>query len=94
MIKKYRKLPVVIEASEINVKTEQAVRNWSEGKVYPSPVLEPTEDNPSGTYWQIDTLEGVMTAISGDFIIKGIKGEFYPCKADIFAKTYEVVGDT
>lgn len=92
-MKKYRKLPVVIEASEINVKTELDVSKWSEGKVYPSPVLEPTVDNPSGYYWQIDTLEGVMTAIPGDFIIKGIHGEFYPCKADIFAKTYELVGD-
>ncbi len=93
MAKKYRKLPVVIEAAEITVKTEQDVRNWSEGKVYPSPVLEPTPDNPSGSYWQIDTLEGVMTAISGDFIIKGINGEFYPCKPDIFEKTYEEVSE-
>ena len=93
MVKKYRKKPVCIEAAEITVKTEQGVRNWSEGKVYPSPVLEPTEDNPSGVYWQIDTLEGVMTAISGDFIIKGINGEFYPRKPDIFEKTYELVGD-
>lgn len=91
MVKKYRKLPVIIEAAEITVKTELEIRNWSGGKVYPSPVLEPTEDNLSGVYWQIDTLEGVMTAIPGDFIIKGVHGEFYPCKPDIFAKTYEEV---
>lgn len=91
MIKQYRKKPVVIEAVEINVKTEFEVQRWSSGTVYSSPVLEPTEHNPSGVYWQIDTLEGIMTAISGDFIIKGVNGEFYPCKPDIFAKTYEEV---
>lgn len=37
----------------------------------------------------IGTLEGVMTATAGDWIIKGVKGEFYPCKPDIFAATYE-----
>ena len=39
----------------------------------------------------IQTLEGLMTASAGDFIIKGVKGEFYPCKPDIFEQTYEVV---
>lgn len=39
----------------------------------------------------IHTLEGDMTASKGDYIIKGINGEFYPCKPDIFAKTYEEV---
>jgi hypothetical protein len=91
MIKQYRKKPVVIEACQITEKNELEIRQWSGGKVYASPVLEPTKDNPSGLYWQIDTLEGVMTAIPGDFIIKGIKGEFYPCKPDVFEKTYEEV---
>lgn len=39
---------------------------------------------------QIDTLEGVMRADAGDFIIQGVNGEFYPCKPEIFAKTYEI----
>lgn len=39
----------------------------------------------------ISTLEGIMTAKKGDFIIKGVKGEFYPCKPDIFEETYEAV---
>ena len=38
---------------------------------------------------EIKTLEGVMTAMIGDWVIKGVKGEFYPCKPDIFAATYE-----
>lgn len=40
----------------------------------------------------IDTLEGVMYAAPGDYIIRGVKGEFYPCKPDIFEETYEEVG--
>lgn len=39
----------------------------------------------------IETLEGIMTVSDGDWIIKGVKGEFYPCKPDIFAETYEVI---
>lgn len=39
----------------------------------------------------IDTLEGLVTASVGDYIIKGLRGEFYPCKPDVFEKTYEAV---
>ena len=39
----------------------------------------------------IETLEGIMKASFGDYIIKGVKGEFYPCKSDIFQATYEEV---
>jgi hypothetical protein len=45
----------------------------------------------NGTSIFINTLEGVMTANVSDFIIKGVNGEFYPCKLDIFEKTYEKV---
>lgn len=41
----------------------------------------------------IETLEGTMTAQPGDYIIKGVKGEFYPCKPDIFKATYELVDE-
>lgn len=44
-------------------------------------------------YIEIDTLEGKMRADLGDFIIQGVNGELYPCKPDIFHKTYEVVED-
>lgn len=40
---------------------------------------------------QIDTLEGVMIVSDGDYIIKGVRGEFYPCKPDIFKETYEII---
>ena len=42
-------------------------------------------------YIEIETLEGIMKANFGDYIIKGIKGEFYPCKPDIFQATYKEV---
>lgn len=48
------------------------------------------KDNP---YLKIETLEGTMKASVGDYIIKGVNGEFYPCKPDIFEKTYERVID-
>lgn len=40
---------------------------------------------------RIDTLEGTMRATAGDYVIRGVKGEFYPCKPDIFEATYELV---
>lgn len=88
---RYRKKPVEVEAIQISEQTEFEISKWSEGKVYPSPILESTENNPKGCYWQIETLEGVMIAIPGDYIIKGVKGEFYPCKPDIFELTYEKI---
>ena len=46
-------------------------------------------------YCEINTLEGVMIGKGGDYIIKGVNGEIYPCKPDIFHKTYELLeGDT
>jgi len=79
---KYRKKPVVIEAF------------WfAGGMVEPGWPAEWIGDNveiaPDGETALIRTLEGTMTAKKGDFIIKGVNGEFYPCKPDIFAKTYE-----
>lgn len=44
-------------------------------------------------FWEIETLEGTMQARPGDYIIRGVQGEFYPCKPDIFAATYEEVSD-
>jgi hypothetical protein len=44
-------------------------------------------------FLDIETLEGTMTASLGDWIIKGVAGEFYPCKPDIFALTYELVNE-
>jgi uncharacterized protein affecting Mg2+/Co2+ transport len=87
---KFRKKPVVIEAIQYHGNGEE-LRLWSNGIVVESPVLEPSEDDPSGEYVQIQTLEGCMIGNKFDWIIKGVNGEFYPCKPDIFEKTYEKV---
>lgn len=88
---KARKKPVVIEVIQYTGKNDFEIGKWSNGLVYPSPILEPNENNKSGSYMQIKTLEGVMTAIVNDYIIKGVNGEFYLCKPDIFEKTYDII---
>jgi len=82
---KYRKKPVVIEAMEFTDETKDQVRAWLTCTCY----AEWNEDGKP--ILKIQTLEGDMTAQFGDFVIKGIKGEFYPCKPDIFKETYEKV---
>ena len=87
----YKKKPVIIEAVEFH-----GDRNWDEA---PQWLIEATKKGPQeiGALHvfppnaRIMTLEGPMTASKGDFIIRGVKGELYPCKPDIFAATYEAV---
>jgi hypothetical protein len=76
---KYRKKPVVIEAFQLNKNNWDELQEWCDGQQHPV----------EGIF--INTLEGKMTANFGDWIIKGVNGEFYPCKPDIFEKTYELV---
>lgn len=78
---KYKKKPVVIEAEQFIVLDpfQKEFLHW--------PILHDKE----GCYLEIVTLEGIMRVSEGDWIIKGVKGEFYPCKPDIFALTYEVL---
>ena len=77
---KFRKKPVVIEATQ-----------WFKMGDHPA-VLE--SQGNDGPYPFIDTLEGPHLVTPGDWIITGVKGEHYPCKPDIFEMTYEPVGDT
>jgi hypothetical protein len=81
--KKFRKKPVVIEAFQLtpDVCGWDDLPVWARRKVYVHPTGATT----------ISTLEGEMRANSGDWIIRGVKGEVYPCKPDIFAATYEEV---
>jgi hypothetical protein len=90
-MKKYVKLPLEIEAVQYTGKNGHEISQWSGEACYDSPVLEPRDGNPTGEYIQIKTPEGIMTAIVNDWIIKGVKGEFYPCKPDIFVATYQEV---
>lgn len=78
----YRKRPVVIEAIRLDESlTEDEFVEFFGDADY--------EFDPESVV--IHTLEGDMTAHIGDWIIKGVKGEFYPCKPDIFDATYEAV---
>lgn len=83
---KYRKKPVVIEAIKIPLLNESSEElcNWAENEGFENYTSE-----RDGTI-AIETLEGIMIGSPGDYIIKGVKGEFYPCKPDIFEMTYEV----
>lgn len=87
-LKKYRKLPVVIEAIQFDGTgaSLKAIREFIGQNYYGWSCLRSQFDD-----LLIKTLEGVMTANIGDYIIKGVNGEFYPCKPDIFEKTYEEV---
>jgi hypothetical protein len=86
----YRKKPVVIEAVQWDGNNQGEIADFM--KVMIRTKTSPEEGNPSGKI-TIETLEGNMEASIGDFIIKGVNGEFYPCKPDIFEKTYEEVWD-
>jgi hypothetical protein len=78
---KYRKKPAVVEAVLWNGDNYKEVIDFAENKIW---------FDALGNIW-IATLEGDMIAKKGDYIIKGVQGEFYPCKPDIFAETYEEV---
>jgi hypothetical protein len=75
---KFRKKPVVIEARQYtrNGMEAEAVANWCGGRQTDDGIV-------------ISTLEGDMAGNYGDWIVQGVKGEFYPCKPDVFAATYE-----
>jgi hypothetical protein len=79
-MKKYRKKPVVIEAIRYEDETAQAIVDW---------VGEAAEFDDQDRGIVIRTLEGDHLALRGDWIIRGVAGEFYPCKPDIFQATYE-----
>ncbi len=92
---KYRKKPVVIDAIQWNGENLREIITFTDGP-------PETRTTHAGMMWEqyhdlvkrdglmIYTLEGKMLANVGDFIIKGVKGEFYPCKPDIFEATYEI----
>lgn len=89
---KFRKKPVVIEAVQWDGADVDSVLALCLTK---ASVRRPYVRNESNQhYLLIDTLEGTMTAERGDWIIKGVKGELYPCKPDIFEATYEPVEDS
>lgn len=88
---RYRKKPVEIEAMQYDG-TEAGMVDvclWAKNS---GPTGAGAYEYKDGAmHLRIHTLEGVMLAAPGDWIIKGIKGEFYPCKPDIFAASYDPV---
>ncbi len=95
-VKKFRKKPVVIEAIRWNGRNLVDVITFMDGSIDMNcKAAEMGWDNYVDLVdrrgLKIYTLEGLMDADIGDWIIKGVAGEFYPCKPDIFAKTYELV---
>lgn len=92
---KFRKKPVEIEAVEWNGGNHREMFNFLGGS--DTEYLQPSGENFYINHDKVEggliikTLEGEHVATIGDFIIKGIKGEFYPCKPDIFEATYESV---
>ena len=84
-MQKFRKKPVVIEAIQFTDENKDIAFNFIRCN------CAADKDDEGSPILKIQTLEGVMTATLGDWIIKGVNGEFYPCKPDIFEKTYESV---
>jgi hypothetical protein len=84
---KYRKKPVVIEAVQFDGTPAGAIDVFEVFDI-PGGKFLPAHDLRIGQL-MIPTLEGDMIANRGDWIIKGVKGEFYPCKPEIFEATYE-----
>ena len=84
---KYRKKPVVVEAMQYTQKNRPCIIKWVPNIVHVG------IDDDGAAYElaniRIPTLEGDMLASIGDWVIKGVKGEFYPCKPDIFDATYD-----
>jgi hypothetical protein len=84
---KYRKKPVVIEAMQLTETNMLDVISWINKDSPPSDKSVVLQDNSTNSII-IRTLEGNMAAVVGDWIIKGVMGEYYPCRNDIFQATY------
>ena len=89
---KYRKKPVVIDAIQWNGSNRMEIQLFVGKELnisIPPHGMELNHNIPNEAYsLVIPTLEGDMTATRGDYIIKGVQGEFYPCKPNIFKATY------
>lgn len=90
---KYIKKPVVVEALQLDT-LGFVSEEWFWDAVARNDIIIHNFDRLftfSSAWCEIKTLEGTMVAKAGDYIVKGVKGEIYPCKADIFEQTYEAM---
>jgi len=97
---RYRKKPVEIEAVQVRAVdfnghtfdgspfSEQP--DWLREAMRTKSIVPVNPNNTDYAEWAIPTLEGTMVASAGDWIIRGVNGELYPCKPDVFEKTYEL----
>lgn len=91
---RYRKKPVEVEAAHFRIKPDtgtdngQVIADWCGGTY-----VEFIPGTNAKAHIEIDTLEGTMIANLGDYIIKGTRNEFYPCKPGPFADTFELIED-
>ena len=85
---KYRKKPVEIEAIQLKKSNTNVIISWANEWLQH---IDKVYDGRQLVALSIPTLEGDMKANFGDWIIRGVDGEFYPCKSDIFEKTYEAI---
>ncbi len=83
---KFKKKPIIIEAVQWTGANHLITETFMKG----SGAVMDYSEKQLGVI-KIPTLEGVMSASAGDWIIKGVSGEFYPCKPDIFIQTYDLV---
>lgn len=90
MAELWRKKAVEIEANCLTKENAEAVALWCGGQLVEE--IDALDSSARYVGINIPTLEGVMRASEGDYVIKGVQGEFYPCKPSIFAATYEKVG--
>ena len=82
-MKQYRKKPIVVDAAQLTEENiEELALTIGRGSAY---IVH--------NRLFINTLEGRMVAMPGDYVIKGVQGEFYPCKAEIFEQSYDEVGE-
>lgn len=89
-VKQFQKKPVVIQAVQVTGTPDNTreLIDWAKGST--TPIF--LDDRPHyGKCISVNTTEGALWADKGDWIIKGVKGEFYPCKPDVFEATYTEV---
>ena len=83
---RYKKKPLEIEAIQYDGKNLQECSDFCNGKLT---IYDNLVHNIQSMRISVETLEGIMLVSAGDYIIKGVKGELYPCKPDVFELTYE-----
>jgi hypothetical protein len=94
---RFRKKPVVIEAIQFDgtITRAREIADWAKdyGPTFAVSQDDDDFDAEDGWWMTIETLEGSMSVQAGDWVIKGVQDEFYPCKDSIFKETYEKVVD-